>query len=134
MEHATASLRKPFPQAAELAAARERSRQIDEQLEAAATTQQSRDAEASGDSSVPARHESPVTSEPSGSPAPSRATDTVANRPQPIRDDIHGTAPGQLAGLVLPSRTTEHHRQHDPGAPDDRHSQPPGLTTQVLAR
>ena len=35
-DHATASLGKPFPQAAELAAARERSRQIDEQLEAAA--------------------------------------------------------------------------------------------------
>jgi hypothetical protein len=36
IEHANASLGKPFPQAADLAAAREHSRQIDEQLEAAA--------------------------------------------------------------------------------------------------
>ena len=45
IDHATASLGKPFPQAAELAAARERSRQIDEQLEAAAAPPQ-QDAEA----------------------------------------------------------------------------------------
>jgi hypothetical protein len=36
IEHANASLGKPFPQAADLAAAHERSRQIDDQLEAAA--------------------------------------------------------------------------------------------------
>ena len=36
IDHATASTGKPFPQAADLAAARERSRHIDEQLEAAA--------------------------------------------------------------------------------------------------
>jgi N12 class adenine-specific DNA methylase len=44
IEHATASIGKPFPQAADLAAARERSRQIDEQLEAAATPPQQQDA------------------------------------------------------------------------------------------
>ncbi len=36
IDHATASIGKPFPQAAELTAARDRSRRIDEQLEAAA--------------------------------------------------------------------------------------------------
>jgi N12 class adenine-specific DNA methylase len=37
IDHATASIGKPFPQAAELATARDRARHIDEQLEAAAT-------------------------------------------------------------------------------------------------
>ena len=45
-DHATASLAKPFPQADELTAARERSRQIDEQLEAAATPPRQQDVEA----------------------------------------------------------------------------------------
>ena len=63
-DHATASLGKPFPQAAELAAARERSRQIDEQLEAAATPPQ-QDAEAGDATAVqPVPETSPVT--PSG--------------------------------------------------------------------
>ena len=46
INHATASLGKPFPQATELAAARQRSRQIDERLEAAAMPPQPQDAEA----------------------------------------------------------------------------------------
>jgi len=37
IDHATSSIGKPFPQTGELSAARQRSRQIDEQLEAAAT-------------------------------------------------------------------------------------------------
>src|SRR6202035_4874134 len=49
IDHAIASLGNPFTQATELAAARERSRQIDEQLEAAATPPQPQDAEAMGD-------------------------------------------------------------------------------------
>jgi hypothetical protein len=116
IDHATASIGKAFPQATELAAARDRSRQIDEQLEAAADPPQPQEAEAPVDSSVPVHHESPVTSERVGSPATSRATDIVADRPSPSRDDIRGTAPGQWAGQATPSRTADHRRQHDPSA------------------
>ncbi len=53
--HATASIGKPFPQAAELATARDRSRHIDEQLEAAATPPQPPEEEQqASDTDVPA--------------------------------------------------------------------------------
>jgi hypothetical protein len=45
IDHATASLGKPFPQTTELTAAHERTRQIDHQLEAAATPTQVQDAD-----------------------------------------------------------------------------------------
>ena len=53
--HATASLGQPFPQAAALTAARERTRHIDEQLETAATARDQRD-----DAVVIAGHSAPT--------------------------------------------------------------------------
>jgi hypothetical protein len=69
-----------------------------------------------GDSPVPARHESPVTSEPSGSPPTSRTADTAANRPQSLRDDIDATAPDLRVGKVPRSGTVDDRRRHDPAA------------------
>ena len=65
IDHATASLGKPFPQAAELTAARQRVREIDEQLEAAAAPPQPSDPEPAGtEVEDPARHVSSVTRRP----------------------------------------------------------------------
>jgi hypothetical protein len=128
IDHATASIGKPFPQATELAAAHERSHQIDEQLEAAAAPPQPQEAEAPGDSSVAVHHESPVTPERVGSPPTSRATHIAADRPSPPRDDIHGTSPGQWAGQAIPSRTADHRRQDDPRtSPDPQEPDQPQL-------
>jgi hypothetical protein len=117
IDHATASIGKPFPQATELTAARDRSCHIDEQLEAAAALPQPQDAEASGDSSVPAQRESPVTSEPSRFQATSRAADTAADRQQPFRDDIDRTALGQWTREVRPERTADPYGHDGRGAP-----------------
>ena len=109
IEHATASLGKPFPQATELAAARERPHQIDEELEAAASPPQPQDAEPeAGTATEPVRDESPVTQEIS-SPTTSRAGDTVTNRRHPLPDDIDGTDPDQWAQEIQPRRTADPH-------------------------
>jgi len=82
IDHATASLGKPFPQATELTAAREHSRQIDEQMEAAATPPPQPDAGPERATAGPlAPGASPVT--PQG--VNSQVTDLPAN--DPIADD-----------------------------------------------
>ena len=71
IDHATASLGKPFPQAADLAAARQRGREIDEQLEAAAAPPQPPDPEPGAtEVEVPARHDVLVTPRPVCEPEP----------------------------------------------------------------
>jgi N12 class adenine-specific DNA methylase len=79
IEHATASLGKPFPQATELTAARHRSRQIDEQLEAAATPPQQQDAEP--ESATVGRPAAPAASPLTPQGVSSQVTDVPANRP-----------------------------------------------------
>lgn len=88
IEHATASIGKPFPQAADLTAARERSRQIDDQLEAAAAPQP---AEAEPDSrpeAPPALAQTTAVPDPGQDRAPQRPTAQLAcpaNDPGPTR-------------------------------------------------
>jgi len=80
IDHATASLGKPFPQATELTAARERSRQIDEQLEAAAAPPQ-QDTESQGAADIPERSRPPWPSaaERESGPTPARSHHRGAN-------------------------------------------------------
>ena len=83
-EHATASLGKPFPQATDLAAARERSRQIDEQLQAAATQPQPPVTQAAQSSmAAPAPPEPGFTSPAMRRSAAAQAAD-AADRQQPV--------------------------------------------------
>jgi len=106
IDHATASIGKQFPQSAELSAARERTRQIDQQLEAAATPPQPQDADAADDrDAVPARQQSPATSQRIGSPTSNTTADADCH--QPFHDGIHGTAAGQRAGETLPTQTAD---------------------------
>jgi len=137
IDHATASLGKPFPQTAELAAARERSRQIDEQLQAAATPPQPHDAEGQDDSAaVHVHQESAVTSQRNDSLAVGRSADTATNHQPPFNADIDRTSPGRLAGEILSSWTADTPRRRGPGAipiPQVRH-EPDGLTLHVMSQ
>jgi hypothetical protein len=115
IDHATASLGTPFPQTTDLAAARERTRQIDQQLEAAATPALPQDAEAGHDgATVPARQDSSVTAHNFGSPDTSRTANIAANHQQ--ADDIRGMAASQWPGATVPGWTADPHRHRGPTA------------------
>jgi hypothetical protein len=97
IDHATASIGKPFPQTAELSAARQRSRQIDEQLEAAATPPQAQDPEIKTDGAAVQAH--PITHL-TGQQAGRRATDTSASADHAgaAQHDIGGPGHGHRRG------------------------------------
>src|ERR1022692_3382751 len=117
IDHATASLGKPFPQTAELTAARERSRQIDQQLEAAATPSQLQGgATADGNGAMPADTRSPVAAQRVRSPTFGRDSDTTAIPEQTIRSNTGGAA---SAGRARP--TTRPRPDH--GLSQDSHAE-----------
>lgn len=101
IDHATASLGRPFPQAVELTAARDRSRQIDEQLEAAASTPLRQDPEA----------------------ATSRSTDSEANHQPTPHNDIsaEGDSSRYQPG-VAPSDFHDPAERHYPTYGKDHHA------------
>jgi len=94
IDHATASIGKPFPQTGELSAARHRSRQIDEQLEAAATPPQAQEAVTKTDGEAVSAHPiAPVTAQPTDrrvADAPARGDHRRA-----VQRGIDGTILGQ---------------------------------------
>ena len=94
IDHATSSIGKPFPQTGELSAARHRSRQIDEQLEAAATPPQAQEAETKTDGEAVSAHPiAPVTAQPTDrrvAGAPARGDHRRA-----VQRGIDGTVLGQ---------------------------------------
>jgi hypothetical protein len=137
--HAHTDLGKPFAYADELTAARERCRDIDEQLEAAGTPPQPQNAEAGRNDPPTRRQESPVASQRIGHPATVRAADEPDIRPswpsptnhqaghtrghQPDPDASAGHRPVcRRAGLPLPQYgDAEPWRRSAPG--NDHHAQ-----------
>jgi hypothetical protein len=137
--HAHTDLGKPFAYADEFTAARERCRDIDEQLEAAATPPQPQNAEAGRNDPPMQRQESPVASQRIGHPATVRAADEPDIRPswplptnyqaghtrgrQPDPDASAGHRPVcRRSGLPLPQYgDAEPWRRSAPG--NDHHAQ-----------
>ncbi len=109
IDHANASIGKPFPQAADLAAARERSRQIDEQLEAAAAPQ-------------PAEAESETNAERSGDAIPEAAPEESHMEQEPDQQIPQPAEAPKRSGNARPPWASAAERA---GGPTPSHRIPP---------
>jgi hypothetical protein len=91
VQHATASLGNPFPQANELAAGRQRTREIDEQLEAAAAPAQAADPATEAASEAQEAHEA---SRPTADPVREQDSAAITNESRPsTKAETGRTAP-----------------------------------------